>query len=488
MKALLLSVLFFCSLAGGLAQDTAYFSFIGGNNYDALAKAVRIGNSYYLVGSTSSAGYGNSDVYFVKTDTMGNVEDTWITGSEQSDKPTSVTVIGDTLLAVCGYTNRQLANGYDVLLIMSDTAGNILSEHTYGGDDWDLAYDIMYDPAGYLLIAGQTFSNGAAGGDGFLYKVETNGNIVWQKTYGGAGFDLIKRVMPFYGTRYLLAGSFTPVGESKTDITAIWTDSNGAILDSVMYGSALREVLNDVLVLPDTTLILAGGRDYTGNDTTDFELVRMDTSGAVLWTVHYDYSLNTEEWKDIHFHIPSQSIMVAGDARNSSFGNGGMETYLFRLSKDGIYENLTTFGFSKDEFTETVLAVNAAETGTFIIAGTTNDVLSNGGSDFFLARTNISGSLVNFTFLNYFEPPVFYISVGEYISNSIQVTKEQDILYITSSDPFDSYTLYDVTGKKVLQQSRRSESSEIHLYSFTNGIYILEIYKGTERSIFKINR
>jgi hypothetical protein len=126
MKALLLSGLFFCSLAAGLAQDTAYFSFIGGNNYDALAKAVRIGNSYYLVGSTSSVGYGNSDVYFVKTDTMGNVEDTWITGSEQSDKPTSVTVIGDTLLAVCGYTNRQLANGYDVLLIISDTAGNIL--------------------------------------------------------------------------------------------------------------------------------------------------------------------------------------------------------------------------------------------------------------------------------------------------------------------------------------------------------------------------
>ena len=64
------------------------------------------------------------------------------------------------------------AGGSDMYLVRVDSGGNKLWEKTYGGSHWDEFYSLVLTPDGGALLGGYTTSNSAGGKDMYLVRVD----------------------------------------------------------------------------------------------------------------------------------------------------------------------------------------------------------------------------------------------------------------------------------------------------------------------------
>jgi hypothetical protein len=143
----------------------------------------------------------------------------------------------------------------DVYLLRTDAGGEILWEKSYGGEGYDGGQSIAPTGDGHLLIAGYTTSFGAEGIDAYLLKVDRDGNELWSKTYGGPLDEMIGAIGQTADGEYILGG--------------IIVDPNDFIADpgAAGYGG------------------LAG--------RSNLYLLKIDGEGNELWTRAYDSPLNT---------------------------------------------------------------------------------------------------------------------------------------------------------------------------------------------------
>jgi hypothetical protein len=93
---------------------------------------------------------------------------------------------GDLLFAETGLT---LGGNQVWSVFKTDSLGSIQWEKTYGGTVREDAQPILATSDGGSLAAGGTQSFGAGGEDAWLVKLDMNGDVQWQRTYGGAGDD-----------------------------------------------------------------------------------------------------------------------------------------------------------------------------------------------------------------------------------------------------------------------------------------------------------
>jgi len=72
--------------------------------------------------------------------------------------------------------------------------GDVLWQKTYGGEDWDFAYDIEVDDSGDYFIVGETYSTGHGNNDVYLIKVNNAGEVIWDTAYGTAGNEIGRKL------------------------------------------------------------------------------------------------------------------------------------------------------------------------------------------------------------------------------------------------------------------------------------------------------
>ena len=77
---------------------------------------------------------------------------------------------------------------------------------TYGGESNDEAFKVIETSDGFFVLAGYTESFGAGGSDVYLLKLDSNGDDIWIKTYGGEGNDAAYSVMETSDGYYVVAG------------------------------------------------------------------------------------------------------------------------------------------------------------------------------------------------------------------------------------------------------------------------------------------
>lgn len=135
------------------------------------------------------------------------------------------TVTGDLLITddggflVVGTTDLQFEPGQvgDVYLLRTDAAGKTLWEKTYGGDGYDAGQSISETADGNLLIAGTTTSFGAQGMDAYLLKVDWDGNEIWSRTYGGPLDEMVGVVGQLPDGSYILGGNIVDPNDPIAD-------------------------------------------------------------------------------------------------------------------------------------------------------------------------------------------------------------------------------------------------------------------------------
>jgi len=132
------------------------------------------------------------------------------------------------------------------MLVKTDSVGNQQWNQTYGIIDEDeAAYSMVQTADGGYALAGYGYSSVTNSPDFWLVKTDSAGNQLWNKTYGGAGYDSAWSMVQTADGGYALAGSTASYGAGgedfllvKTDVESglAWTDSTANTI--VLYRGA----------------------------------------------------------------------------------------------------------------------------------------------------------------------------------------------------------------------------------------------------------
>lgn len=252
-------------------------------------------SGYLLTGVldvTSSNGQGNTrinttrhaggDYWAIKLDISGNMQWTKYFGGNFTDTPEGVieTDNGDFIIAGGSDsidTDISSNKGtYDFWVIRIDSNGILAWEKSFGGTQTEEARAMVKASDGNIVIVGETRSNnidvsgnkGAA--DFWIIKISPEGNLIWQKTLGGSGFDVARDISTTQDNGFLLTGSSRSsdgdVSENKgqNDVWIVKIDSNANIQWEASAGGSNIDFAYGVTELNDLSVVAVG--DTTSDD------------------------------------------------------------------------------------------------------------------------------------------------------------------------------------------------------------------------------
>lgn len=200
---------------------------LGGSGMDEIVRVLPDGKgNFILVGTTQSndgdvtGGYGGGDIWVLKMDAGLNILWQKTLGGSQFDAGSSLAISKDGSYIISGFTSStdgdvKSNNGdIDFWVVNLSENGQFLWEHTYGGTGFDVAYSMTESvDGGYLVVGLTTSSDGditvRKGGfvDGWMLKIDKDGNKKWDKTVGGSGFESCLFSITTHNGDYLIGGN-----------------------------------------------------------------------------------------------------------------------------------------------------------------------------------------------------------------------------------------------------------------------------------------
>jgi hypothetical protein len=207
--------------------------------------------------------------------------------------------------------NHGLQTIVDFWIVKIDHLGILQWQKCLGGTSDDLAMSIKQTSDGGYITAGYTFSNNGdvTGNHGhydyWVVKLNENGGIQWQKTYGGSKWDQANSIELTSDGGYIIAGytcsnngDVTGFHSNSSDFSDFWIvkiNSLGAIEWQKALGSSGGEEANSIKQTSDGGYIIAGkttipatmaipdGNVTNNHGGSDFWIVKLSSSGTIEW-------------------------------------------------------------------------------------------------------------------------------------------------------------------------------------------------------------
>lgn len=243
-------------------------------------------NGYIIVGNTESYGAGEDDVYIVKTDSLGDSLWTKTYGGKKDDVGNSINFTSDGGFIITGFTESSGMGDRDLYLIKVDANGDLLWEKTFGGKHLDWGYSVQQTSDGGYIIAGNTCSVGPGTPEYtnvYLVKTDEKGTLCWEKTYDGSENpkyalpDEASSVQQTSDGGYVIAGNTMSVqGKGMGDIYIIKTDENGNTIWTKIYGDESFDGSNEIIQTTDGGYAVVGHLYKKGSNHNQVCLIRLD--------------------------------------------------------------------------------------------------------------------------------------------------------------------------------------------------------------------
>jgi hypothetical protein len=308
----------------------------GGASYDVgWSVQQTAGGGYIIAGGTESYGVGVEDVWLIKTDSDGNKVWDKTFGGASNDVGWSVRQTSDGGYVVAGGTESYGIGEEDVWLIKTDSDGNKVWDKTFGGTSDDAGISVQQTSDGGYIIAGFTESYGVGGGDVWLIRTDSDGNKVWDKTFGAASFDDGESVQQTSDGGYVIAGYTESYGAGGEDVWLIKTDSNGDKVWDKTFGGTSDDAGWSVQQTSDGGYVIAGSTSSYGAGGWDAWLIKTDSDGNKVWDKTFG---GTSDDDGISVQQTSEGgYGVAG--ATFSYGAGGEDVWLIKIGAGGGVQN-----------------------------------------------------------------------------------------------------------------------------------------------------
>lgn len=247
----------------------------GGPNLDiAFCASPTSDGGFIIAARTQSYGAGNEEFYLLKLNSTLNVQWSRTVGNTNPDYASWAEETPDHGIIASGYTTL---NGWDFLLVKTDSIGNVIWQKNYGTPiDNEYAYVVKPTPDGGYITAGDQTSGGGGVRKGIITKVNAAGTVEWSKSFSSAGFVKLN-TMYIDTTGYVFGGYI--VHNSQTKALVIKTDFNGDTLFVNALGSSISfDYCERIMPATQGGMIICGQSSYIGNYGNDFLLVKADSN------------------------------------------------------------------------------------------------------------------------------------------------------------------------------------------------------------------
>ncbi len=295
----------------------------------------------------------------------------------------------------------------------------LTNQKCYGGSGSDIAYDLIKTAEGYCM-AGLTmssngdisFNHGSA--DGWLVFLDHAGSIIWEKSYGGTGYDYIVNVFASGDETFFLAGASS---SSDGDISYnpypglgnLWVakiNHTGDILWDKTLGGPHEEIFVSALPTPEGGIIVLGTTysdtgDITVNyGTQDAWLVKLSPSGEILWDKSYganflDHGRALYATSDGGYLLAVSSYYGTGGNLTCLEQTNGKNAIVLKLDSDGNIEWQRRYGGTDHDLILDFLESNDAY---FFLAYTHSQdgqvTGAHGNTDIWVVKTDKNGNLI----------------------------------------------------------------------------------------------
>jgi hypothetical protein len=289
---------------------------------------------YIISGGTTSFGAGGFDAWLVKTDAFGNVEWQKAYGGPLDDRANDMCKTSDGGFLLAGYTNSYGAGNSDFWLIKTNSTGNMQWNQTYGGIGLDQAYWVTQTTDGGFAVVGNTNSTGAGNADFWLIKTNSTGFMQWNQTYGGNGIEAAFGLLQATDGGYAMIGYTASFGAGSRDVWLFKTDTAGNMIWNKTYGGSASEQAFDLVQTTDGGYAITG---YTLSFATgpagtyDAWLIKTDAAGNMQW--NKTYGGNGNEYGIHILKSVEGGYFICG--MTTSFGAGGMDAWLIKTDTAG---------------------------------------------------------------------------------------------------------------------------------------------------------
>ena len=259
-------------------------------------------------------------------------------------------------------------------------------DRTYGGSNEDLFYHAIQASNGNIIAVGETASNAQGGLDGFLQIIDHyTGDPIVEKRIGGKKKDGFTSVVQTLDGHFLLAGFTESIGEGKRDGWLVKIDEQGNLVWEATYGTAKDDGFNAMVYLPkENSIILSGIRESQKDG--DIWLLKIK-EGEIRW----ESTIGQGHFKDVKGMTLSrdQGVVLIGNTQKSKKSKDG-NIYLLKAKPNGQLDWERFFG---EKAYEEGLDVVATKDGGYALTGLTTSKTGNGKMDIWLLKTFDNGQL-----------------------------------------------------------------------------------------------
>ena len=198
------------------------------------------------------------------------------------DKGEGIVQLEDSSYIITGISSSWSENS-DAFLLHLDSLGNYLWSRNYGGQESDGGRRVLYNADLGIYVTGYSNSYNSTGDfDAYLLKTDLNGNDLWHKTYGE--FDSWERINDAVMTLdsgIIMVGETVDMTNDNSDLYIVRTTKDGDTLWTKTIGGTGKDLANSIIKLNNNYLI--GGQYYIpdSNMVKGFVL-EMNDQGDVL--------------------------------------------------------------------------------------------------------------------------------------------------------------------------------------------------------------
>lgn len=496
-------IVLFGLISGGVycqAPSVGWAKSYGGSAYDgnkftpngAVSICQMLDGGSIVTGVTYSSdgqvkGYrGNGDIWVVKLDTKGKIKWQKCFGGSYLDFPKAIKQTSDKGFIIIGSTNSKDGNvsgihsgQTDAWLVKLDSLGNVMWQKCLGGSAADLGTGVAQTKdSGYYVACISLSTDGDVSGinnngeDYWIVRLDKNGVIKWQKVFGGKNTDEPTDIQQTYdggcvvtGLTSSKDGDVTGYLGGPSDCWTIKLDSLGNINWEKCFGGSFVEQGGSVKQTLDSGYVIASSTYSTDDDASgnhgfwDDLIIKMDKNGDKLWSKCYGGS-GLDQVQDLELS-GSGCVFTAvstSDDGEVSTNYGGNDYWVVKIDTIGNIIWQTTLGGANTDVPNSV----SYQLGKgYLIAGYSNSVTgmvngNHGDYDFWIIKLN-DNAILPVTLLDFTAQKQNNLSLLQW-----QTTNETNNSYFDIERSFDSKLFYSIGIKQGLNNASANN------YSFTD--------------------
>ncbi len=280
-------------------------------------------------------------------------------GGNSREAATCVVPTNDGGYIMGGITNT-LGTGGDAWLIKTSSKGELLWSKNYGSTAEDRINDILQsDDGGYILVGYSTYGDE----DSWVVKVDSLGNKIWEKKFGGSGDDAFLKIKKGFDGAFWLCGYYYNDKFYEGRVAKI--NPTGALLWSKTYGGSGGDFAMNILPLQSGEAIVIGNNGSIPGQSYDFWAFKVSNEGLVLWEKNYG-GTNDDRVAGICL-TPEGNYMLSG--YTTSFGNGTQDAWIINVNDTGKVNWSKTFGEFGYDY---LLSIEKTSDNNYVAAGLTS--------------------------------------------------------------------------------------------------------------------